>query len=619
MKPIHDYAAIGDCRSVALVGCDGSIDWLCWPRFDSPSIFGALLDDDAGSWRLAPSGTSRVDRSYVEDTNVLETRFHSGDGALTITDCMPIASEADKRRLLMPEHEILRIAECVRGEVEVEMCLHARPGYGNRSPRIRSAGALGIRIEVGSELLLLRSDMPLEIGADGRITGRVRLQSGQRIHASLTFAANWPAVLPPLGDWSRAALARSVAWWHGWASHLRYDGPRRASVMRSALALKLLVYAPSGAVIAAPTTSLPERIGGSLNWDYRYCWLRDASLTMRALLGVGCVEEAHAFLQWLLQATRLTQPRLDVLYDVHGNEPHAERVLERFSGYEGSRPVRIGNAAADQLQLDVYGEVIDAVTHYVEAGGALEVDTQRLLGSFGDYVCANWQRPDEGIWEPRTGRAAHTHSRLLCWTALERLMQLHEKGHLEAVSTDKFRDTREAIRRELDKHAWSVALDSYVAVLDGDTMDATLLLLSWYGFEKATSERMRSTYARVRDTLGAGDGLLYRYRDGKSPDEGAFGCCGFWAAEYLALGGGTPEEAQHCFERLCDYSNDVGLFAEEIDPSSGAALGNFPQAFTHVGVINAGLSLAQRLSGAAPHERPLSRVTPDTNTGKTSV
>jgi len=603
LHPIYDYGAIGDCRSVALVSRDGSIDWLCWPRFESPSIFGALLDEDGGRWRLAPTAASRARRSYIENTNVLETRFDTDEGSVVVTDLMPVASEADKAQIPMPDHEILRIAECVSGEVELRMSLVARPNYGGRARRVRDAGALGVRIEMNADLLALRTDMPLEISADGRIEGRVLLRAGQSVHASLTYANEWPAVLPPVGQWSRAALARSVAWWREWASHLRYDGPCRASVIRSALALKLLVYAPSGAVVAAPTTSLPERIGGDLNWDYRYCWLRDASLTMRALLGLGCTAEAHAFVEWLLQATRLTQPRLRVLYDVHGNEPRDERVLARFSGNRGSRPVRLGNAAAKQFQLDVYGELIDAVSYVVAAGGALDRETQKLLGAFGDYVCAHWQEEDEGIWEPRSGRALHTHSRLLCWTALDRLLELHANGHLGAVQAERFAQTRDLIRREITERAWSAELESYVSVLDGNEMDASLLLLAWYGFEKPDSERMKRTYRRARETLGAGDALLYRYRDGDTPGEGAFGCCSFWGAEYLALGGGTAEEARQRFEHLCGCGNDLGLFAEEIDPGSGAGLGNFPQAFTHVALINAALSVARRLQGAPLLER----------------
>jgi GH15 family glucan-1,4-alpha-glucosidase len=614
---IGDYAAIGDGRSVALVGRDGSIDWLCWPRFDSPSLFGRILDPSAGHWRIAPVAPTRTERHYIENTNVLQTRFDTGTGSLVLTDLMPVASEKEKERLLLPEREILRLIECERGEVEIEWSFEPRPGYGLGTTAVRRAGQLGFRAQTGMGLLTLRTDLPADY-SDGRIGGRARLSAGAAAYSSLTFAADGPAALPPLGEWSRAALDRTVHWWQSWVASARYDGPCREAVIRSALALKLMVYAPSGAVVAAPTTSLPERIGGPHNWDYRFCWLRDASLTVRALTGLGYMDEAHAFVNWLLHATRLTRPELRVLYDVYGNPPPDERTLDRLSGYQGSRPVRVGNLAVDQRQLDVYGEVIDAVAHFVQAGGSLDRETQGVLRSWGEYICRHWDEPDEGIWEPRSGRANHTHSRVLSWVALDRLLQLHAKDHVRWAPAAKLAENRDAIRRQVETRAWNPALESYVAEQDGDRLDATLLLLAWYGFEPPDSERMDKTYRRVRERLGAGDGLLYRF-NADTPGEGAFGICSFWAAEYLALGGGTAEEARGLFERLCRYANDVGLFAEEIDPGTGAALGNFPQAFTHVGLINAALTLSRRLEGETPMPRQMPEKREETESGQARV
>lgn len=600
MERIHDHAIIGDGRSAALVSLRGSIDWLCWPRFDSPSVFGAILDDGAGHWTVAPTLPFRAERRYVADTNVLETRFVTPSGTLVLTDFMPVASEEERRRLLLPDHAILRIATCVRGEVEVETVFEPRPDYGHDRPRLRDAGKLGVRLDTSAGLLTLRAGLALRIEDRGRAVGRTRLRAGDECHLSLTLASEWPAILPLLGAPSREALERTIRWWSSWAARVRCQGPARDSVVRSALALRLLVYAPSGAVVAAPTTSLPERVGGNLNWDYRFCWLRDAALTVRALLGLGFREEADAFVSWLLHSTRLTQPELRVLYDVHGNQPAPERTVEHLAGYRNSRPVRIGNGAANQLQLDVYGEVIDAVAHFVRSGGTLDRETQKMLCAFGEYVCRNWQRPDEGIWEPRSGAGHNTHSRVLCWTALDRLLELHAKGHIKRAPVDQFGRNRAAIRSDVEEHAWNPELGSYVSRLGGAELDAALLLIPWYGFEDAGSARMCATYRRIRERLGARDGLLHRYRSGDSPGEGAFGICSFWGAEVLALGAGTVDEARDTFERLCGFANDVGLLGEEIDPDTGEALGNFPQAFTHVGLINAALSLEQRLRGEQP-------------------
>lgn len=602
---IGDYAILGDCRSAALVSREGPIDWLCWPRFDSASIFGALLDERAGRFRIAPGAPARAKRSYIPETNVLETRFDTATGSILLTDLMPVASEEEKRSMLLPEHEILRIVECERGEVEVEMLFQPRPGYGRENVFIRDARRLGLRMETRAGLLVLRTNMRLHVSDPRTVRARAILRAGESFQFSLSLAAEWQAVLPPLGEWSHRSLARSISWWKQRASRIEYRGPARDLVVRSALALKLLIYAPSGAIVAAPTTSLPERMGGDLNWDYRFCWLRDASLTVRALYGLGIEEEANAFVSWLLHATRLSQPELRILYDVYGRKPEPERTLPQLAGYARSRPVRVGNGALDQLQLDVYGEVVHATTEFVRQEGDLDGDTRRMLCGFGEFVCRNWELPDEGIWEPRSGKQHNTHSRLLCWAALDRLLELQRKGHLPRAPAGRFAENRERIRRDIETRAWNSSLQSYVAQLDGDRLDASLLLIPWYGFERASSPRMRKTYARIQERLGAGEALLYRYRTDDSPGEGAFGTCSFWAAEYLALGGGTAAQAQEAFQRVCRYANDVGLFAEEIEPDTGRALGNFPQAFTHVGLIGAALSLARRLEGEDPVPRDL--------------
>jgi len=334
-----------------------------------------------------------------------------------------------------------------------------------------------------------------------------------------------------------------------------------------------------------------------LNWDYRFAWLRDASLTVRAFFGAGFPDEAIAFSSWLLHATALTRPELRILYDVFGRNPGEERTLDGLRGHADSRPVRVGNAARRQLQLDVYGEVLDTLLQEVNAGQTLDRDTRRMMRSLGDYVARNWKRPDEGIWEPRSGRRHHTHSRLLCWTALDRLVELHRQGHVESDDVREWEYERDRIRRDIEEGAWNASLQSYVSERGGWEVDASLLLLPWYRFERADSPRMRSTFHRIHEKLGAGRSLLYRYRTGDSPGEGAFGIASFWGVEALALGCGTLGEAERAFEELLGFGNDVGLFAEEIDPETGAALGNFPQGFTHVGLINAALTIERRRRG----------------------
>jgi GH15 family glucan-1,4-alpha-glucosidase len=411
-------------------------------------------------------------------------------------------------------------------------------------------------------------------------------------------------VVPVLGEAARARVEETVHWWREWAGRCRYQGPYRGAVVRSALVLKLLAFAPSGALVAAPTTSLPERPGGDSNWDYRFCWLRDAAFTVRCLFGLGYATEAEAFLDWLLHATRLTRPELQVVYDVYGEARLPERELTHLTGYAGSRPVRTGNDAYRQFQLDVYGEVADAAASYAAHGGRFDREAVRMLNGLGRTVCARWREPDAGIWESRGPHAHYTHSKVLCWVALDRLVRLHEEHGL-ALDAGRFRAERDAIRAEVETRGFNLRLGSYTRRFDGDDLDASLLLLPLYGYVDASHPRMRGTTDRVLAALGRGP-LVYRYPatddDGRPTGEGTFGACAFWAVECRARGGDLPG-ARDAFDRLLAYANDLGLFAEEIAPDSGAALGNFPQAFTHIGLIDAALALAECAAGRADREK----------------
>jgi GH15 family glucan-1,4-alpha-glucosidase len=590
---IGDYAVIGDCRSAALISRDGSLDWLCWPRFDSPSLFGALLDPaKGGCFALRPVGSFSSERRYVGDTNVLETTFRTPTGLVRLTDLMPVCSEADSGSELWPQHQILRAVECLTGDVELELVCDPRPDYARTTPRLRDRGPLGLYYEHGNTVLILHSDLPLTLSDDGTgARGRAVLRARERRHVSLVFSQGEPAIIPPLGAVAQRKIRTSLEWWEHWASRCTYQGPYRQAVIRSALTLKLMAYAPSGAVVAAPTSSLPEQLGGVRNWDYRYCWLRDASLTLQALVDLGFPAEAQSFLAWLIHTTRITWPELQILYDVYGRPNLEETELDHLTGFAGSRPVRVGNAAEDQLQLDVYGEVVDAIYQFVRRGGRLHRMTARMLIGFGETVCRRWREPDDGIWEVRSGRRHHTYSKAMCWVALDRLLRLHAAGRLTAPA-DRFAREQAAIRDQIEDRGFDRSIGSYVSVLDGKAVDASLLQLGRYGYIDPASPRMRGTLAAVRTRLGR-NGLLHRYltEDGLPPGEGAFGICSFWAVTAQALGG-DPGGAAETFEHLLRHANDVGLFAEEIDPESGTPLGNFPQAFTHVGLIDAALTLA---------------------------
>ncbi len=606
-KPIGDYALIGDCRSAALVASDGSIDWLMWPRFDSPSIFGALLDvERGGTFRIRPAEKFRSTRHYIPGTVIVETAFVTDTGVCIVRDLMTVLSEEDKRNEMVPEHELLREIEGVEGEVIIDIFCDPRPDYGRKRVNFQQRGALGLACRSNGGELYLRTDLPESIfrAEDGHTAQtRVKIKAGQRSYVSLSFSQEAPAVIPLLGDAARARIERSQAWWEAWSEQCTYDGPYRDAVCRSALTLKLLTYAPSGAIIAAPTTSLPEQIGGDLNWDYRFCWLRDAALTLRALWGVGYEEEADAFLHWLLHATRLSWPELRVVYDLHGRNGIDETELDHLEGYAGSEPVRAGNGARDQYQLDIYGEVADAALQFAQHGGQFDADAVKLLRGIANTICDQWRNPDAGIWEFRDEAKHYTHSKVLCWVALDRLITLRDHHGLD-IAADRLIAERGTLRAEIEARGYNERLGSYTRAFNDDVADASILSLPLYGYIDATHLRMRSTLKHIQKELGAGPNgeLMYRYLpDDGVPNEGTFGICAFWAVECLALAG-EIDAAIRRFEQIVGYSNDVGLLAEEIDADTGTAIGNFPQGFTHIGLINAALAIqeAQNRRDARP-------------------
>jgi GH15 family glucan-1,4-alpha-glucosidase len=590
---IEDYGIIGDCRTAALVSRDGAIGWLCLPDYASPSIFAYLLSPGRGGrFSIRPRAAFVSTRRYVDCTPVLETTFETESGSARVTDLMPVL---DGVRSLQPMREVLRIVEGMAGEIDVDITIDLRPDYARARPRLQKGGGGGSWwYRWSNEILALASDVELERRA-GVLHGSIRIRAGDRVRFSLGYVKDDIGVLPVLGRAADDRLRRTLEWWQSWAAACRYRGPYKQAVVRSALTLKLLTFALSGAITAAPTTSLPEAIGADRNWDYRYCWLRDAGMTMQAFIELGFYDEADAFLGWLLRATRQTWPELQVLYDVYGRTPLSERELRHLEGYRGSRPVRIGNDAHSQRQLDVYGEVVLAAHAYVQGGGTLEPMEARMLTGFGKVVCREWREPDQSIWELRRRAAQHTFSKLMCWVALDRLLKLHQKRALSLGGlAAQFRSEREAIADAIETHGYNSHIESYVSDFDGEALDASLLLMPALGYKPADDARVISTYARIWRRLGRG-GLLARYErgyDGLASDEGAFGICNFWAVHHLACRRDTAQ-ARRLFEHVLSYANDLGLFAEEIDPATAAALGNFPQAYTHIGLINAATAIEQ--------------------------
>jgi GH15 family glucan-1,4-alpha-glucosidase len=585
--PIGDYAAIGDGRTVALVARDGSVDWLCLPDLDSPTVFAAILDADRGGrFALAPETPAEVQRRYLPDTNVLETTFTTGHGVVRVTDAMALPSHE-----LGPTRELIRRVDGVAGRVPMRWRVMPAFGYAASSTRLERRGGVPVALG-GRDALAVCSWGAGEAHVDEEaIFGHFEVAESESALLALCAAHQEPLVFPRRED-VEARLQATTAFWRRWASQRAYDGPWRDAVIRSALALKLLFHAPSGAIAAAATASLPEEIGGERNWDYRFCWVRDSAFTLEALLHLGCPSEADAFFWWLLHASQLTRPRLQVLYRLDGGERAPERTLD-LDGYRASRPVRVGNDAAAQTQLDVYGDLLQTALIYAKAGGRLDRETGRRLAGIADLVCRIWREPDSGIWEVRSEAVHFTHSKMMCWVALDRAVRLSEAGHVPAGHVATWRREALAIRDFIETRCWSQRLGSYTRHAGGEELDASILLGVLLGYGAEDPGRPAATVTVLRRDLGRGP-LIHRYsgEDGLRGAEGAFLCCSFWLADALARIG-RPEEATELMHQLIALANDVGLYAEELDPHSNEMLGNVPQGLVHLALINAAVSIAK--------------------------
>lgn len=591
-RPIADYAIIGDTRTAALIASNGSLDWCCCPRFDRPAVFGKLLDaEKGGRFRIGPRERYTFSRSYAGETNVLTTTYSVDNGRFRVTDFMPLsAPEQTGSAPREGRTRILRRVEGLSGESDVE--IEFRPafhfGQAHTSIEVSPRGAVARDNQVS---LVLHSPVALRAhGVEGAYA-RYRIKAGER----LDFCADYNPPVSESGDGEvdfDALLAGTLDYWRDWAGRCTYQGPYRHLVQRCALVLKLLTYAPSGAIIAAPTTSLPEEIGGSRNWDYRFTWIRDSSLILHALMSIGYHHESHAFFDWLESLCIACCGDLQIVYTVAGEAELPESILAHLDGYRGSRPVRVGNAAARQKQLDIYGELLDAVHFCYEAMRPPRPEFWQILRDVADQAAARWREPDEGIWEVRTGQQHFLYSKLQCWVALDRAIRMAERGVLSA-DLDRWRRTRDEIRSAILTQGYDQQLGAFVQAFGVKALDASALTIPLLGFLPAADARVRSTVFKIRDQLGRG-GLVYRYlnEDGVPGSEAAFALCNFWLVDNLVLLG-QVDEARQLFEKIIGYGNDVGLFSEEFDPVSGELLGNYPQGFTHLALIRSAVNLAK--------------------------
>ncbi|HEX5087756.1 MAG TPA: glycoside hydrolase family 15 protein [Nocardioides sp.] len=585
--PIEDYGLLGDTRTAALVSSDGSIDWWCIPRFDGPPVFGRLVGGpSAGSFRLAPAGSATViSRRYRPDSATLETTWQTHDGRLTLTEGMV----ADVAGRLLPSTMLVRRLTAIDGPVAAIVEFDPRLGERRLRPRAERRGWLLVCSWSTSAVAL--STTPA-INVEPGCSQVVGLTPGHPLTVVVSVADREPLVhVNPASAWQ--ALCNDELKWQGWCTGIDQDLPHRDAVVRSLITLRLLTYSPSGAPVAAPTTSLPEVLGGMRNWDYRYAWPRDASIGIASFLGVGKQDEARSFMAWLLSATRLDRPRLPVLLTLHGKHPAREHDLDGWPGYAHSTPVRAGNAAADQHQLDGYGWVLDAAWRLTDAGHRLYSETWRTMSGLADTVANRWREPDAGIWEVRADTAHHVHSKLMAWLALDRALRISVHHRTPTRRTRRWTAERAALREEIERLGFDTETGSYTRSYGSRDTDAALLILSRLGFESADSPRLQGTIDAIVRDLGAGLPLVYRYppgHDGLPGTEGAFLPCSFWLVESLARSG-RAKEASALFRDLLALASRVGLYAEEMDPVTRHHLGNYPQALTHAALVQAALAL----------------------------
>jgi alpha,alpha-trehalase len=592
--PLADYGLLADCNSAALVSRDGSIDWLCLPRYDSDALFSRILDPEAGHWSLRPAGSFTSERRYVPGTLVIETTFTTETGTVRVRDALAFAERQRGHELgFDAPHEVLRGVEGVDGEVELEMELAVRPEYGLIKPLIRLEAG-GART-FGSGRVAIRSAVPLEV-QDATMRASLTVRRGDRVGFSLRWASaedrEAPAPTPADAVWQR--IEDTAEAWRSWeAEHDIYEGPRKETVRQSARVLKGLTYRPTGAIVAAPTTSLPETVGGERNWDYRFSWIRDSSLTLEALYIGACPDEAEEFVSFMTSSAggRASEGSLQIMYGIGGEHDLSERELPHLRGWRESRPVRVGNGAWNQVQLDVYGELLNALHLYRERLGDLHPEIQAFVADLADTAARRWTERDSGIWEMRGEPRHHLSSKVLCWTALDRAVKLAPQLG-EHAKTEKWAAARDEIRAAILERGWSLRRQAFAQAFDSDELDAAVLLMPIYGFLPATDPRMRSTIDAVARDLTE-DGLVLRYRaeaglnaDGLTGEEGTFVICSFWLVSGLAQAG-EIERAEALFDQLAGYANDLGLLGEEIDTATGEQLGNFPQAYSHIGLITA--------------------------------